>query len=158
MIAPGNFPLSWWSKVNPLVTLSTTHSELVAAAWQAKEAMFITKLFEEMGMHELVRPITLYTDNKGAASMAYDPGSHGASKHIRVQEYYARELVEEGVIQVGWIDTNNQIADMFTKPLGGTQLRYLTTNLVHQEEETDRRDRDCKRKKSEETQRANDKG
>ena len=68
--------------------------------------------------------LELYEDNKGARDLAYNPEHHQRSKHIDRRHFYVRELVEEGELVVPYVQSDDNIADFFTKPL--TAKRFFT--------------------------------
>jgi hypothetical protein len=122
-------PISWKSKQHGSVTTSTNHTEYAAQAHTAKEAKYIYSLLSFMGFPEAVSPITLYGDNEGSLSLAYNPEKHGLNKHIDIQDHYTRELVEAGVIALFPISTEINVADIFTKPLGKTKFAKFSKEL-----------------------------
>ena len=62
-------------------------------------------------------PLELYEDNKGARDLAYNPEHHSRTKHIDRRHFYVRELVEEKTINVPFVQSADNLADFFTKPL-----------------------------------------
>jgi hypothetical protein len=62
-------------------------------------------------------------DSKSALTLAKNPVFHERSKHIRVRHHFIRGCLEEGSIKTGYINTNDQLADLLTKPLG--RIRFL---------------------------------
>jgi hypothetical protein len=114
----GGSVISWHTKLLPTVTTSTNHSEYSTAAKAAREARWLNNLLEELSFTDLIKPIDLYSDSKGAIAMTYNPVHRSATKHIALADHYVREQQEEGIIAVSYLDTESMIADVFTKPLG----------------------------------------
>ena len=106
--------ISWSSKKQASVALSTCEAELMAAS--AKEAVYTSALSEELGVHDGTA-VDLYVDNKSAIDLAYNPEHHQRSKHIQRRHFYVRELVEEHRITVPFVASADNLADFFTKPL-----------------------------------------
>lgn len=106
--------ISWCSQRQPIVATSTTEAELIAATEATKEVMWLRRLFEEVVKIEL--PV-LYVDNSAAVRLAQNPEFHRRTKHIAIKHFFVREKVVEGHLQVKQIPTEEQIADIMTKPL-----------------------------------------
>ncbi|GJU92725.1 retrovirus-related pol polyprotein from transposon TNT 1-94 [Tanacetum coccineum] len=96
--------VSWVSKLQSVVAMSTTEAEYVAAAQASKEAVWLKMLLEELG-HEQEK-ITLFCDNQSALYLARNPTFHSKTKHIRVQYHFVREKVEEGTVDMQKIHTD----------------------------------------------------
>jgi hypothetical protein len=120
-------PLSWSSKLHTLVTTSTNHSEYCAAAKTGREAKWLEKIFTFLSHADAVRPIDLFSDNKGNIAMAHNPVFRAASKHIALADHYARELVDLGTITISFVGTKMQLADMLTKALGRPEFERFAS-------------------------------
>ncbi|GJS36660.1 retrovirus-related pol polyprotein from transposon TNT 1-94 [Tanacetum coccineum] len=107
--------VSWVSKLQSVVAMSTTEAEYVAAAQASKEAVWLKMLLEELG-HEQEK-ITLFCDNQSALYLARNPAFHSKTKHIRVQYHFVREKVEEGTVDMQKIHTDDNMADYMTKAI-----------------------------------------
>ncbi len=108
--------ISWGSKQQPSVALSSCESEIMAASEAAKDVKHKAMMADELGL-ELDGPTSLSVDNKAAADTAYNPEHHDKVKHIERRHFFVRELVESGVLRVPLVSTVDNIADFFTKPL-----------------------------------------
>jgi hypothetical protein len=117
-----NSPITWRSGRQSIVTTSTTESEYVAACDGTKEAVWLRKLFEELGI-EMVLPTVLFEDNNSCIAQTENPLHHKRTKHIDVYYHYTRQMVEEDIVVLEKIDTSDQIADMLTKPLSKTLFK-----------------------------------
>ena len=112
--------ISWSSKKQSSVALSTTESELIAATFAAREAIWLKRLMEEIG--ENIGTIRIGVDNNSVLQLIANPVFHARTKHIDVAQFFIREKVEEKEIQVERVDTTMNCADIFTKPISKTTL------------------------------------
>ncbi len=123
----GGAAISWSSKRQATVSLSTCESEYIAQSEAAKEAIWLQRLLKELGYH--FYPVTLNADNRGAIALASNPTSYTRSKHIDVRYHFVREKVAEGLINLVYIPTADMIADGCTKPLTGAKLQKFIQDL-----------------------------
>jgi hypothetical protein len=129
----GNGPVSWNSKRQSIVALSSAESEYIAAATAAQEVVWIRGLLTDLGIgkntstlssstHDTTPsppspPTPLFCDNTAVKALAESQRHHQRTKHINVRYHYIRDLVSENILSIQWISTLNQPADLFTKPL-----------------------------------------
>ena len=112
----GSGVVSWLSKKQPIVTLSTTEAEFVAAAGCASQAVWMRRITEQLGcVHN--QGTLVYCDNSSTIKLSMNPIMHGRSKHIDIRFHYLRELVQNEVINLIHCGTREQVADIMTKPL-----------------------------------------
>ena len=109
------------------VTESTSEAELVAANEAAKDALWLKQLLEIM--HLTTDIITLYVDNKSALEIAKHPTSHKRNKHLSITSLKIREYIEEKLIEIKYVPSNENIADMFTKSLGNQKFQEFREKL-----------------------------
>lgn len=124
----GNSPISWKSKKQPTVSRSSAEAEYRAMANLASELQWLHFLFTDLGIHH-TNPIPLYCDNQAAIHISENPVFHERTKHIELDCYFVREKILSGLIKPQHISSTNQLADIFTKPLGAEQFRRLTSKL-----------------------------
>lgn len=124
----GNSLISWSSQKQPLVALSSTEAEYVALGTAARETVWLRRFLEELGFPQQT-PTPIYVDNQSAIKLAKNPEFHKRTKHIQVRYHYTRELVEEGIIELRYIPTADQRADILTKPLLKTKHSEMLRNL-----------------------------
>lgn len=110
----GGGAVSWASKKQPIVTLSTTEAEFVAASYGACQAMWQRNILEEIGLAQREGTM-VYCDNSSTIKLSKNPVLHGRSKHIHVRFHFLRDLVNEGVINLEFCPTSEQFADIMTK-------------------------------------------
>ena len=87
----------------------------------ACQIQWIQNLYEEISF--ILGLLPLYVDNQGAIFLASNPAQEGHTKHIWMPEYYIREVVESGEIQLFYVPTDQQFANIFTKNLGKTKFQ-----------------------------------
>jgi hypothetical protein len=126
----GEGPISWTSKRQPTVALSSCEAEYMAETQAAKEAIWLRRLLTELGYTSPdVQTVRIYADNQGAIALAKNPEYHARTKHIDTQWHFVREQAELGTIRLDYVPTDRQLADGFTKPLGGTKFKEFVRGL-----------------------------
>jgi hypothetical protein len=117
----GSGVISWCSKRQTTVALSTCEAELMAQTHAAKEAMWLRKLLQDLIVkseeHTDLTSTIIFGDNQGAIALTKNPQHHGRTKHIAIREHYCRELAEAGDVKFAYIPTYEQVADGLTKGL-----------------------------------------
>eukprot|EP00965_Chrysotila_dentata_P135259 4472436-Pleurochrysis_carterae.AAC.1 len=108
--------ISWASKKQPSVALSSCEADIIAASEAAKEAVYLRSLFADLGL-AAKEPTALSMDNKSAIDIAYNPERHQRSKHINRRHFFVRERVEAHDITIPFVCSTENLADFFTKPL-----------------------------------------
>lgn len=124
----GSSAISWCSKLQPTVSLSTTEAEYRAAAMAAQECVWLTRLFEDLNQR-IKYQVQMLCDNMSAIKLAENPVFHARTKHIEIHYHFIREKVLKGEIKMEWIDTVEQVADAFTKSVSGPKLLKLCSDL-----------------------------
>ena len=107
-------PIAWKSKSGKSVTLSSTEAEYFAMSEVTKEIIFVKQLIETMGI-ELHLPIIVRVDNVGAIYIANNYTTSQRTKHIDVRTHFVREFIEDGIIKIVFIKSEDNDADIFTK-------------------------------------------
>ena len=112
--------ISWNSKLQPTVAASSCEAEYMAAAAATKEALWLRKLLQDLGMG--CQTVKILGDNQGALKLLKHPIAHARSKHIDVMHHIARERANRGEIEFEYCATDEMMADAFTKALPGTKF------------------------------------
>ena len=123
--------ISWGSKKQPTIALSSCESEIMAASEAAKEAVYLDRFVAELGFKPSSDPIRLSLDNKAAIDSSYNPENHARTKHIDRRHYFIRELVEEGQLVVPYVASADNLADFFTKPLKPSRFFVLRDKIMN---------------------------
>jgi len=113
----GGGAISWSSKRQPTITLSTTEAEYMVNTQATKEAIWITKLMMDLGYMEEKKMMVIRCDNQSAISLTKNPTHHARTKHIDVQCHFVRERVENGEVRFEYCSTEHMVADVLTKAL-----------------------------------------
>ena len=112
----GSTSITWQSKKQSYVALSTAEAEYVALAGAPQETTWLKQLYQDLqGSNE---PIVIYEDNQSAISIAMNPQFHGRVKHINIKYHFVRDQVSGNNIEVVYCQTDEMVADMLTKALG----------------------------------------
>jgi hypothetical protein len=112
----GTGVVSWSSKKQPVVTLSTTEAEFIAVASCACQGVWLRRILGNIGLEQVTNTV-IYCDNNSAIKLSKNPVLHGRSKHIDVRFHFLRDLTRDGVVELVYYNTQEQIADIMTKPL-----------------------------------------
>jgi hypothetical protein len=128
MFSFGSAAVTWSSKKQPTVALSSTEAEYRGAAVAACEVAWLRTLLEDLGV-QVDQQVVIHCDNLSSIQLARNPVFHARTKHIEVHYHYVRERVLAGDIDLVYVSTEEQIADIFTKALGAKKLQHFWTML-----------------------------
>jgi len=118
----------WRSRLQPCVTLSSTEAEYVALCDASKEVRPLAQLLEFLGAEQGV--VRIMEDNAAPIRLAADTGASQRTKHIDVKYHYVREQVQNRLVSVESVRTQEQHADVLTKVLGTVQHHFHTAALL----------------------------
>ena len=109
-------PISWKSRLQPIVALSSTEAEYITITAAAQEGIWLCRVMGKLGF-EQVGATDLAVDNEGAIALSENPQAHLRTKHIWLRYHFIWQYVQEGVIKPYYVSTHKNIADIFTKNL-----------------------------------------
>ncbi|CAA0823451.1 cysteine-rich RLK (RECEPTOR-like protein kinase) 8 [Striga hermonthica] len=109
----GGTAVSWISKLQKIVTLSTTEAEYVAVTEAAKELVWLQNFLNELGRPQ--EDVALYSDSQSAIHLAKNPAFHSRTKHIEVKYHFIRQLLEKKVLQLKKVPGERNPVDVLTK-------------------------------------------
>ncbi|TPX57259.1 DNA-directed DNA polymerase [Powellomyces hirtus] len=121
--------ISWQSKRQVTIAMSSTESEYMAYTAAAKEAMWYRTLLHNIRGDDLIlAPIVIFCDNQPAQALAENPIAHACSKHIDVRHHFIREALNNKLVKLVHVNTNDNVADILTKhTTSDTVQRHSTT-------------------------------
>ena len=108
--------VSWNSRKQAIISLSTTESEYVAMTHATKEAICMHMFLGEV-LRPLSKPMLLYCDNQLAIAVAKDNQFHACTKHIDIQYHSIREAITRNILEVRYCPAQHMVVDIFTKAL-----------------------------------------
>jgi len=129
-------PVSWKGlKEIGLQQLSSTATEYVGQSEASREALSLRNTTQEVLTQTLTEkersePTVIQADNQGAINLANNPIAHARHKHTSLKFHFVRELVRRNLVRFEWISTEDNIADIMTKPLSKLQFRKLRYKLM----------------------------
>ena len=119
--------MSWSSKKQNCISLSTAEAKYVAAASACTQLLWMRQTLKEYGVN--CDKVPLLCDNASAIKIAYNPVQHSRTKHIEIRHHFIRDHVARGDIELAYVQTKDQLADIFTKPLDEARFTYLRNEL-----------------------------
>eukprot|EP00253_Pinus_taeda_P015873 PITA_15873 len=120
----GSKAMSWASKKQPIVALSTAEAEYVAATTATCQAVWMRRMLRSLGQ-EQTKGTVIYCDNNSAIALSKNSVFHKRTKHIDTRFHYIREFVSNGEIVLVHCRTQEQVVDILTKPLGQKSFEFL---------------------------------
>ena len=124
----GSNLISWNAKKQPTVARSSTEAKYRSLAHTAAEITWVCKVLHDFGFPLPLKP-TIWCDNISAISLASNPVFHARTKHVEIDYHYIRELVLANLLHVQYVCTEDQIADIHTKPLTKNRFLLLRSKL-----------------------------
>ena len=108
--------ISWSSRKQKTVALSTAEAEYLALSNASQECMWLRQLQRELN-YSTSTPTIIYEDNQATIAMAKNPKFHGRAKHIDIRHHFIREQVAQGTLEIKYCPTTEMVADFMTKGL-----------------------------------------
>ena len=122
-------PISWMSKQQREVALSSMESEYYAAGYAIQEAIWVDSLLEELKMR-VDKPMVIQDDNNSAILFSDHPTDHARTKHIKRRYHFVREAVANKEVELVKKITEYNLADLFTKPLNVKRFQMLRDRML----------------------------
>jgi hypothetical protein len=124
----GSAMISWQSRKQSNIALSTAEAEYIAACSASCEAIWLRKLLT--GLFDLeMEATTILCDNQSCIKMTENPVFHDRSKHLEIRYHYICDLVQRGAIKLQYVSTDEQVADVLTKPLSHVKFEHFRDKL-----------------------------
>ncbi|GKC13699.1 hypothetical protein Tco_1010481 [Tanacetum coccineum] len=118
---------SWSSKKQKSTAISTTEAEYIAMSGCYAQILWMRSQLSDYGFD--FNKIPLYCDNRSAIALYCNNVQHSRSKHIDIRNHFIQEQVEKGVVELYFVTTNYQLADIFTKALPRERFKFLHPRL-----------------------------
>ncbi|GJV63381.1 retrovirus-related pol polyprotein from transposon TNT 1-94 [Tanacetum coccineum] len=119
--------VSWSSKKQKSTAISTTEAEYIAMSGCCAQILWMRSQLTDYGF--AFNKIPLYCDNRSAIALCCNNVQHSRSKHIDIRHHFIREQVEKGVVELYFVTTDYQLADIFTKALPRERFEFLLPRL-----------------------------
>jgi hypothetical protein len=122
--------ISWTSTRQEIVARSSVEAEYIAAGLASKDGVYVSNLLTEIFNYDDHVPLHLHCDNKGAIHVALNEVNNNRTKHIDIRHHYIREMVKNGRCFIHKVHTDDNMADMFTKPLAAPKFEKFRGQLM----------------------------
>lgn len=116
--------VSWSSKKQDVVSISTTESEYYALAETIREVNWLRQLLTDFHI-QIPHPIPIMSDNQSCIKMSTNEKFSNRTKHIAVRYHFAKDSIQNDLVELIYVPTEINVADMLTKPLNGTKIKSL---------------------------------
>nr|GEX46729.1 retrovirus-related Pol polyprotein from transposon TNT 1-94 [Tanacetum cinerariifolium] len=123
----GDKLVSWMSKKQDCTAMSLAEAEYVALSTSCAQVIWMRTQLKDYGFN--YNKIPLYCDSQLAIAISCNPVQHSRTKHIHTQYHFIKEHVKHGIIEMNFVRTEYQLADMFTKTLLEDRFQYLVRRI-----------------------------
>nr|GEX42955.1 retrovirus-related Pol polyprotein from transposon TNT 1-94 [Tanacetum cinerariifolium] len=123
----GDKLVRWMSKKQNCTAMSSAEAEYVALSASCAQIMWMRTQLQDYGFN--YNKIPLYCDSQSAIVISCNPVQHSRTKHIHTRYHFIKEQVENGIIELYFVRTEYQLADMFTKALPEDRFKYLVSRI-----------------------------
>ena len=134
----GSGVISWFSRKQSCVALSTNEAEYVAAYSTSYEVVWIRKLLSDLFDLQL-DATCIYCNNQSCVKLSENPVFHDKSKHIEIKFHYIKDMVERGAVKLKYVEMEKKIVNGLTKPLAKVKFEYFIEILCVIQNETPRK-------------------
>jgi hypothetical protein len=122
--------ISWASKKQPTVALSSAEAEYMAISDMMKEILWMRMILNELHVN-VITPTIIFVDNQSAIRISENDSDHDRTKHIDIRHCFIQDCIHNGDIKLEWVPSQHQRADIFTKPLSSQQFTALHESIMH---------------------------
>lgn len=124
----GSSVFSWSSKKQETVAQFTAEAEFIAATAAVNQALWLRKILMDLNL-EQKESTKIFVDNQAAISISHNPVFHGKTKHFNIKLFFLREVQKEGLVTLVYCKSENQLADLLTKPLPVSRFEFLREKI-----------------------------
>ena len=121
--------MSWQTKKQQTVALSSAEAELSSLVEVTKEILFFRHLLTQL-QYNIIYPITINVDNQSAIKIAQHDIFRDRTKHLDIQHHFLHNLINDKIIILTWVESKDQLADIFTKPLSSDIFTHHRIKLI----------------------------
>lgn len=121
--------VSWCSRKQTCVALSTTEAELIALCEAAKECIWLKRLITEIGQI-ITEPIIIYEDNSSCQKLILNSNNSNRTKHIDIRYYFVKDLISKNILDCVYCPSDDMLADIFTKPLNKVKFEKFRNEML----------------------------
>jgi len=123
----GSSLISWNNKKHAHVALSIAKAEYIVVGHACAQSIWLKHKLMDYGVK--LEEVPLYCDNTSAINLTKNPIQHSKTKHIEIRHHFIRDHIQKGDIKIMFVKTENQLVDLFTKPLACDRFNKLRTEL-----------------------------
>ena len=127
VLVGGNL-VGWRSKKQSVVARSTAEAEFRAMASGICELMWLRILLSELHLY-CGSPLQLYCDNQAAINMVNNPVHHDRTKHVEIDRHFIKEKLDEGILQISFVKSGDQLADVLTKGVNVVSFMKICSKM-----------------------------
>lgn len=120
--------ISWSSKKQSMVALSTTESEFIAICNAISELLHVHNVLNDLDIHCTI-PYTMYEDNQSTIKLLSNFENNRRCKHIDIKFHFVLDIISKGLVKIEYVCSNEQLGDIFTKPLSTIKFHYFVKML-----------------------------
>ncbi|GJS01194.1 gag-pol polyprotein [Tanacetum coccineum] len=123
-------PRAWYDELSNFLdctSMSLVEAEYVSLSACCAQVLWLRTQLTDYGFH--FDKIPMYCDSKAAIAISCNPVQHSRTKHIDVRYHFIKEQVEKGIVELFFVRTEYQLADLFTKALSEDRFKYLVRRL-----------------------------
>lgn len=117
-------PASWSSRKQDIVSTSTTEAEFYALSEAVKESLWLSHILKDFDIN-VEHPLPIRSDNQSTIKMVENSKFSSRTKHIDVRLHFVRDNVDKEIIKINYIPSEDNVADLLTKPLAGIKIQHL---------------------------------
>ncbi|CCH47071.1 Transposon Ty1-GR2 Gag-Pol polyprotein [Wickerhamomyces ciferrii] len=120
-------PITWRSKLQPTIALSTTEAEFMAVCESTKDGLWCLMVLKDLGIE--LKKFLIYNDNQGALKLLQHPSFHHKTKHIDTRHMFIRDHIASGTVKLEYLETGVQVADLLTKAIAAPPFNKLKVQV-----------------------------
>ena len=121
--------LVWGSRKQKSIALSSCEAEIIALSEATKDVVYLRKFVRGLGAPE-DKPSWLGTDSQSARDVSYNPEHHDRMKHVQRRHFFVRDMVESFELEVPFVRTADNLADILTKPMSDAKQFHKLRKLI----------------------------